>query len=86
MLFRFLTSGESHGKALNAIIEGVPAGLDINVDFINTELAKRQVGYGRGRFFIRETSYRRSWAPARIWRRSSFPSHPPARAAAPSRE
>ena len=48
MLFRFLTSGESHGKALNAIIEGVPAGVDINVDFINAELAKRQVGYGRG--------------------------------------
>ena len=48
MLFRFLTSGESHGKCLNAIIEGVPAGVDIDVDFINSELSKRQVGYGRG--------------------------------------
>ena len=46
--FRFLTSGESHGKCLNAIIEGVPAGFAINKDFINTELARRQVGYGRG--------------------------------------
>ena len=46
--FRFLTSGESHGKCLNAIIEGVPAGIRIKVDVINAELARRQVGYGRG--------------------------------------
>ena len=46
--FRFLTSGESHGKCLNAIVEGVPAGFAINKNFINTELARRQVGYGRG--------------------------------------
>jgi chorismate synthase len=46
--FRFLTSGESHGKALNAIIEGIPAGFKISEEFINKELAKRQVGYGRG--------------------------------------
>ena len=48
MIFRFLSSGESHGKCLNAIIEGVPAGVNIDVNFINNELAKRQVGYGRG--------------------------------------
>ena len=46
--FRFLTSGESHGKCLNAIIEGVPAGIRIKADIINKELAKRQSGYGRG--------------------------------------
>ncbi len=46
--FRFLTSGESHGKCLTAIIEGVPAGLEIDVDFINHELKRRQQGYGRG--------------------------------------
>lgn len=46
--FRFLTSGESHGKCLNAIIEGVPAGIRIKPDIINTDLARRQVGYGRG--------------------------------------
>jgi len=46
--FRFLTSGESHGKCLNAIIEGVPAGIRIKEDIINSDLAKRQVGYGRG--------------------------------------
>lgn len=46
--FRFLTSGESHGKCLNAIIEGVPAGIRIKASVINEELARRQVGYGRG--------------------------------------
>ncbi len=47
--FRFLTSGESHGKCLNAIVEGVPAGFRISEDFINSELKRRQVGYGRGK-------------------------------------
>lgn len=46
--FRFLTAGESHGKALTAIIEGVPAGFSIDEDFINEELKRRQSGYGRG--------------------------------------
>ena len=46
--FRFLTSGESHGKCLNAIIEGVPAGIRIKEDIINSDLARRQIGYGRG--------------------------------------
>lgn len=47
-MFRFLTSGESHGISLNIIIDGVPAGLDIDFDFINNELSRRQKGYGRG--------------------------------------
>jgi chorismate synthase len=46
--FKFLTAGESHGKCLTAIIEGIPAGFDIDIDFINAELKKRQGGYGRG--------------------------------------
>ena len=46
--FRFLTSGESHGKCLNAIIEGIPAGFSISVDEINHDLWRRQQGYGRG--------------------------------------
>lgn len=46
--FRFLTSGESHGKCLTAIIEGLPAGLPVDTDFINSELKRRQQGYGRG--------------------------------------
>jgi chorismate synthase len=44
----FTTSGESHGKALVAIIEGLPAGLSIDLTFINRELWRRQQGYGRG--------------------------------------
>lgn len=47
-MFRFLTAGESHGQSLNIIIDGVPAGLNIDFDFINNELARRQKGYGRG--------------------------------------
>lgn len=46
--FRFLTSGESHGKCLTAIIEGVPAGFRIKTAIINDDLARRQIGYGRG--------------------------------------
>ena len=45
---RFLTAGESHGKGLVGIIEGIPAGLKILVDDINKDLARRQLGYGRG--------------------------------------
>ena len=46
--FRFLTAGESHGKCLTAIIDGLPANLEIDIDFINSELKRRQQGYGRG--------------------------------------
>lgn len=46
--FRFLTSGESHGECLNGIIDGVPAGFEINLNFINNELKRRQGGWGRG--------------------------------------
>jgi chorismate synthase len=46
--FRFLTAGESHGEALTAIIDGVPAGLSLTEDDINADLARRQRGYGRG--------------------------------------
>ena len=48
MNFKFVTAGESHGKALVAIVEGLPAGLEINVEKINHELWRRQQGYGRG--------------------------------------
>jgi chorismate synthase len=48
-MLRFLTAGESHGKALVAILEGVPAGLTIDFDGITAELRRRQTGYGRGR-------------------------------------
>ena len=45
---RFLTAGESHGKALIGIIEGLPAGLSIDSNYINLQLSRRQKGYGRG--------------------------------------
>ncbi len=48
MYFSFTTSGESHGPALVATVEGLPAGLPISLDFINHELWRRQQGYGRG--------------------------------------
>ncbi len=47
-MLRFLTAGESHGPELVAMIEGVPAGFDIDVAKINADLARRQKGYGRG--------------------------------------
>ena len=46
--FRFLTSGESHGPMLGAIVEGVPAGLALTEDDLAIDLARRQRGYGRG--------------------------------------
>ncbi len=48
MNFKFTTAGESHGKALIGMIEGLPAGLEIDVEKINHELWRRQQGYGRG--------------------------------------
>lgn len=47
-MLRFITSGESHGKGLVGLIEGFPAGVTINEDLINEDLARRQKGYGRG--------------------------------------
>lgn len=48
MNFRFTTSGESHGKALVSIIEGLPSGVSIDLEELNNELWRRQQGYGRG--------------------------------------
>ena len=47
-MLRFLTAGESHGRALVATIEGLPAGLSIDEEYINAQMARRQFGYGRG--------------------------------------
>src|SRR5258708_6793902 len=46
-MLRFYTAGESHGQALLAFVSGLPASLPIDVDFINHELHRRQLGYGR---------------------------------------
>ena len=47
-MLRFLTAGESHGQALVAVVEGLPAGMEITVEEIQAELARRRLGYGRG--------------------------------------
>ena len=47
-MLRYLTTGESHGPALTAIVEGLPAGLPLTAAYINRQLARRQGGYGRG--------------------------------------
>ena len=47
-MLRFTTAGESHGRALVAIVEGLPAGLPVNQELIDYELRRRQLGYGRG--------------------------------------
>ena len=47
-MLRFFTAGESHGQALLAFISGFPAALPIDLDFVNHELHRRQLGYGRG--------------------------------------
>ena len=48
MHLRFVTAGESHGKALVVIVEGVPAGLAVDAAFVDTDLGRRMQGYGRG--------------------------------------
>ena len=48
MKFSFTTAGESHGKSLIAIVEGLPSGVEVDVEKINLELWRRQQGYGRG--------------------------------------
>ncbi len=47
-MIRFSTAGESHGEALVALISGLPAGVPVDLDFVNRELWRRQQGYGRG--------------------------------------
>jgi chorismate synthase len=48
-MIKFLTAGESHGPALTAIVEGIPAGLKLDREAITIDLRRRQMGYGRGR-------------------------------------
>jgi len=54
-MLRFLTAGESHGKALVTIVEGVPAGLAVDFDAVTADLRRRQTGYGRGRRMLIES-------------------------------
>jgi chorismate synthase len=47
-MLRFLTAGESHGRSIGVIVEGLPAGLGVTAQDISAELARRRLGYGRG--------------------------------------
>ena len=49
IMLRFLTAGESHGQALVVTVDGMPAGLELDIDALNQQLRRRQGGYGRGR-------------------------------------
>lgn len=48
MSLRFTTAGESHGPGLTAVVEGLPAGLELSAEAINLDMARRQLGHGRG--------------------------------------
>lgn len=54
-MLRYLTAGESHGKGLIAILEGIPAGLKIEEARINQELKRRQAGFGRANVCVSST-------------------------------
>ena len=60
----YQTAGESHGPALITVITGLPAGIELDLDLINSELARRQGGYGRGG--------RQRASPVRTRRRASL--------------
>ena len=72
-MLRFLTSGESHGPELVATIEGAPAGFDIDLAEINTDLARRQKGYGRGGRMLIEKDEARPVAGIRFGRTLGSP-------------
>ena len=57
--FRFTTAGESHGPGLVAIVEGMPAGLELDREALDRDMARRQLGHGRGGRMKIETDYRR---------------------------
>lgn len=64
-MLRFLDAGESHGRALTAIIEGIPSNIHIDIDFINKELKRRQIGYGRGKRMAIEKDKVEIWSGIR---------------------
>ena len=62
---QFLTAGESHGKGLVGIIDGIPAGLEISEEYIDRQLRRRQMGHGRGGRMKIETDYAEIWGGVR---------------------
>ena len=56
-MLRFLTAGESHGQTLVVTLDGMPAGLQLDIDALNEQLRRRQGGYGRGRRMAIESDH-----------------------------
>jgi chorismate synthase len=63
---KFLTAGESHGKGLIGIIEGIPAGLEISEEYIKYQLSRRQAGHGRGGRMKIEQDFAEIWSGIRF--------------------
>jgi chorismate synthase len=72
-MLRFLTAGESHGQALVAILEGMPAGLAIDFDAVTAQLRRRQGGYGRGRRMAIESDRAQALSGIRFGRTTGAP-------------
>jgi chorismate synthase len=72
-MLRFLTAGESHGQALIVTIDGVPAGLPLDLDALNGQLRRRQGGYGRGRRMQIESERAEVFAGVRHGRTTGAP-------------
>ena len=72
-MLRFLTAGESHGQGLVMTMDGVPAGLHLDIDALNHQLKRRQGGYGRGRRMQNESDRAEIWAGVRHGRTTGAP-------------
>jgi chorismate synthase len=72
-MLRFLTAGESHGQGLIVTMDGVPAGLRLDIDALNHQLKRRQGGYGRGRRMQIESDRAEIWAGVRHGRTTGAP-------------
>ncbi|SVC23875.1 uncharacterized protein METZ01_LOCUS276729, partial [marine metagenome] len=62
---KFLTAGESHGRGLLGIVDGIPAGLEVAEDYIGVQLARRQMGHGRGGRMKIEKDWAEIWCGVR---------------------
>ena len=71
---KFLTAGESHGRGLLGILDGIPSGLKIEKEFIDIQLARRQMGYGRGGRMKIEKDQVEIWSGIRLGETIASPS------------
>ncbi len=72
-MLRFHTAGESHGQGLVALVQGLPAGVEVDLDFLSRELQRRQQGYGRGGRMKIETDTAEIWAGVRRGKTTGAP-------------